>query len=94
MPCVAPMAAIRSIHEGFGRLMDWLSVADEWKHFRNEVRTRWALLSSTQLEAIAGRRPDLAEQIRASYGITAEEVERQILSFEARSQFLRAVSSR
>jgi hypothetical protein len=74
--------------------MDWKSVADEWKPFRNEVRSQWALLTEAQLEAIAGQRSRLAAQIRISYGVTFDEAERQILSFEARSQFLRAVSAR
>ena len=74
--------------------MDWESVADEWKPFRNEVRSQWVLLTEAQLDAIAGRRSHLAEQIRISYGMTADEAERQILNFEARSQFLRVVSAR
>jgi hypothetical protein len=74
--------------------MDWKSVADEWKPFCNEVRSVWVRLTEAQLEAIAGQRSRLAEQIRISYGITAAEAERQILDFEARSQFLRVVSSR
>lgn len=74
--------------------MDWNSVADEWQAFRNEVRHQWASLSEPQLEAIAGQRARLAEQLRISYGVAADEAERQILHFEARNQFLRPVSLR
>jgi hypothetical protein len=74
--------------------MDWNSVAAEWKLFRNEVRVHWAKLTDTQLNVIAGTRTRLAEQIGVSYCLTAEEAEHQILSFEARSQFLRPESSR
>jgi len=74
--------------------MDWDSVADEWKHFRNEVRTRWPLLTEAQLDSIAGRRGTLAEQVIVSYGTTVGEAERQIGNFEARNQFFRTVSSR
>jgi hypothetical protein len=74
--------------------MDWQSVADEWKPFCNELRSVWVRLSEAQLHAIAGQRSRLAEEIRISYGVTDAEAERQILDFEARSQFLRVVSSR
>lgn len=74
--------------------MDWITALTEWKGFRNEVRARWLQLTESQLDAIAGMRPLLAEQIRASYGVSAEEAERQICNFEARDQYLRAVSSR
>jgi uncharacterized protein YjbJ (UPF0337 family) len=74
--------------------MDWNSVAQEWKAFRNEVRYQWVLLTDVQLETIAGQRARLAEQIRLSYGVAADEAERQILNFEARNRFLRPVSLR
>lgn len=74
--------------------MDWKSVAEEWKTFRNQVRAQWMLLTDVQLETIAGQRTQLAEQIRISYGCAADEAERQILHFEARSHFLRPVSQR
>jgi len=84
-------SVLRSCHP---LLMDWKSGAEEWKAFRNEVRLQWALLTDAQLEAIAGQRAHLAEQIRISYGFAADEAERQILNFEARNHFLRAVSQR
>ena len=74
--------------------MDWNAVLAEWKLFRNEVRAQWGELTNSQLDAIGGMRILLAEQIRVSYGVTSDEAERQIVSFEARNEYLRAVSSR
>lgn len=74
--------------------MDWSSVVVEWKPFRNEVRAQWGKLTNAQLDAIAGVRTRLADQIRVSYAVTPDEAERQIRSFEARNEFLRPVSSR
>lgn len=74
--------------------MDWTAAAIEWKAFRNEVHAHWTKLTHSQLNVIAGQRIRLAEQICASYGITFAEAERQIASFEARNEYLRAVSSR
>jgi hypothetical protein len=74
--------------------MDWSAVLADWKPFSNEVRAQWAKLSNAQIDSIAGVRIRLAEQIRVSYGVTPDEAERQIRSFEARNQYLRGVSSR
>jgi hypothetical protein len=88
-------SCLRAFAELFaGQLMDWTAVLAEWKPFSNEVRAHWSKLTSSQLDAIAGVRIRLAEQIRVSYGVTPDEAERQIRSFEARNQYLRAVSSR
>jgi hypothetical protein len=74
--------------------MDWTAAAIEWKGFRNEVRAHWTKLTHSQLNVIEGVRSRLAEQLSASYGITPADAERQICSFEARNEYLRAVSSR
>jgi hypothetical protein len=74
--------------------MDWIAGAAEWRHFKHEVRAQWKNLTAAQLDAIAGVRARLGEQIRSSYGVTAEEAERQICYFEARNEYFRAVSTR
>ena len=74
--------------------MDWIAAASEWTGFRNEVRAHWAKLTHLQLNVIAGKRASLAEHICTSYGVALVEAERQICSFEARNEYLRAVSSR
>jgi uncharacterized protein YjbJ (UPF0337 family) len=43
---------------------------------------------------IAGGRARLAGKIREAYGVTGDEAERQIKSFEARNEHPRPVSSR
>jgi hypothetical protein len=79
---------------GYTWLVDWYSAAVEWKRFRHEVQAEWSALTFAQLDVIAGVRARLAEQIRESYGLTTDEAELQVCSFEARNQYLRAVSSR
>jgi hypothetical protein len=74
--------------------VDWIAAVVEWKHFRNEVRTHWRGLTEAQLETIGGQRTHLGEQIRATYGLSQDQAERQICYFEARNDFLRATSSR
>ena len=74
--------------------MDWIAAATEWRGFRGDVRAQWTRLTPAQLDAIAGKRGSLSEQIRTSYDVTHVEAERQIASFEARNSYFRAVSSR
>ena len=65
-----------------------------WTQFRDEVHANWRMLTSRQLDLIAGRRVCLANKIEDVYGVTGDEAERQIKSFEARNVHPRPVSSR
>ena len=50
--------------------------------------------AARHLDVIAGSRSCLSNQIREAYGVTSEEAERQIKSFESRNQYPRPVSFR
>jgi hypothetical protein len=52
------------------------------------------MLTSSQLDLIAGGRVRLGHKIEEAYGITADEAERQIKSFEVRNLQPRPVSFR
>jgi uncharacterized protein YjbJ (UPF0337 family) len=81
----------RSTQEG---LMDWTFVEGSWQRFRDEVHANWGRLTSAHLDLIAGSRARLASKIEETYGVTSNEAERQIKSFEARNQDPRPVSFR
>ena len=74
--------------------MDWDIVAASWQRFRDEVHANWGKLTSVHLDSIAGKRAHLATSISEAYGVTGDEAERQIKSFEARNRHPRPVSSR
>jgi uncharacterized protein YjbJ (UPF0337 family) len=74
--------------------MDWDFTEATWQRFRGEVHANWGRLTSAHLDLIAGRRARLASKIKEAYGVTADEAERQIKSFEARNQQPRPVSFR
>jgi hypothetical protein len=74
--------------------VDWDSARADWPRFRDEVHANWRILTSSQLDLIAGRRARLGHKIEEAYGITAEEAERQIKSFEVRNLQPRPVSFR
>jgi uncharacterized protein YjbJ (UPF0337 family) len=74
--------------------MDWNFAEGSWQQFRGEVHANWGRLSCVHLDVIAGRRACLSSEIEEAYGVTSEEAERQIKSFEARNQHPRPVSFR
>ena len=74
--------------------MDWNFAQANWARFRDEVHANWGMLTSTQLDLIAGRRVCLASKIEEAYGVTGDEAEQQIKSFEARNVHPRPVSFR
>ncbi|MFZ1101233.1 MAG: hypothetical protein WAN26_17690, partial [Steroidobacteraceae bacterium] len=71
--------------------MDWNFVEAGWQQFRDEVHANWGRLTSVHLDVIAGSRSCLSNEIREAYGVTSEEAERQIKSFESRNQYPRPV---
>jgi len=62
--------------------MNWDTVAGNWKQYQGKVKAQWGKLTNDQLDVIAGKRVELAGKIQEAYGITKEEAEKQILSFE------------
>jgi uncharacterized protein YjbJ (UPF0337 family) len=63
--------------------MNWDVIESNWKQFTDHVKEQWDRLGDDDMRMIAGRRDRLAEQIVATYGISNDEAERQIQSFEA-----------
>ncbi|HEY9101850.1 CsbD family protein [Chitinimonas sp.] len=64
--------------------MNWDIVEGNWKQFSGKVKERWGRLTDDQLDQIAGRRDQLAGRIQESYGITKDEVEKQLRDWETR----------
>ncbi len=73
--------------------MDWASVQSNWDQYRGRVKARWSQLSPACLDVIAGDRTRLASAVGEIYGISSDEVERQIKYFEERNQDYRPESS-
>ncbi len=62
--------------------MNWDTVEGNWKQFQGKVKTQWGKLTDDHLDVIAGKRVELAGKIQEAYGITKDEAEKQIKSFE------------
>jgi len=62
--------------------MNWDIVEGNWKQFKGKVKAQWGKLTDDQLDVIAGKRVELAGKLQEAYGITKDEAEQQIKSFE------------
>jgi uncharacterized protein YjbJ (UPF0337 family) len=62
--------------------MDWERISTNWAHWRDRVRERWGRLTEVELTTIAGRREMLSARIQEVYGLSREEVERQLKNWE------------
>ena len=62
--------------------MNWDVIESNWKQFTDVVKEQWSKLSDDDLQRIAGRRDRLGAQIAETYGVSHEEAEKQLQSFE------------
>jgi uncharacterized protein YjbJ (UPF0337 family) len=64
--------------------MNWDRIAGNWKQAKGKVKEQWGKLTDHDLDAIAGKRDQLAGKIQNSYGVGKDEAEKQIGEWEAR----------
>jgi len=66
--------------------MNWDRIEGNWKQFTGQIKQQWSKLTHDDLEAIAGKRDQLAGKIQATYGITKEATEKQIAAWQSRQK--------
>jgi uncharacterized protein YjbJ (UPF0337 family) len=62
--------------------MNWDRIEGNWKQFKGNVKAQWGKLTDDQLDVIAGRRDNLAGKIQETYGVSKDEVEKQLAAWE------------
>ena len=62
--------------------MNWDRIEGNWKQFSGKVKEQWGKLTDDDLLEIEGRRDQLVGKIQARYGITKEEAEAQVGTWE------------
>lgn len=62
--------------------MNWDRIEGNWQQFKGKVKQRWGKLTDDQLSVINGQRDILAGKLQEAYGLTKDEVERQIRDWE------------
>lgn len=63
--------------------MNWQQIEGNWMKAKGKVKEQWGRLTDDDLDVIEGKREQLAGKIQEAYGVSKEEVERQIQAFEA-----------
>ncbi len=61
--------------------MNWDQIEGKWKQYRGLIREKWGKLTDDDLDKINGRRDQLVGRIQERYGISREEVHKQIDAF-------------
>lgn len=64
--------------------MNWDRIEGDWKQLKGNIKVRWGKLTDDQLDVIAGKRDIFAGKIQELYGISKEEVEKQLTEWQAR----------
>ena len=65
--------------------MNWDIVKGNWTQYRGKIKEQWGKLTDDELDMIAGQRDQLLGKIQQAYGVSRDEAEHQIRSFESRS---------
>jgi uncharacterized protein YjbJ (UPF0337 family) len=62
--------------------MNWERLKANWTQARGRVRMQWGKLTDDQLDVIEGRRELLVGRLQETYGVSAEDAERQVTDWE------------
>jgi uncharacterized protein YjbJ (UPF0337 family) len=62
--------------------MNWDQAKGNWKQLKGKVKEKWGQLTDDELDQIEGKRDQLVGKIQKQYGISKEEAERQVKSWE------------
>ena len=62
--------------------MNWDRVEGNWKQIKGSVKEQWGKLTDDQLDVMAGKREQLAGKIEEAYGISKDEVEKQLAAWQ------------
>ncbi|HUK24091.1 MAG TPA: CsbD family protein [Terriglobales bacterium] len=61
--------------------MNWDQIEGKWKQAKGAVKEKWGRLTDGDLDVIAGKRDQLIGKIQERYGITKEEAQTQVESW-------------
>ena len=62
--------------------MNWDRIEGNWKQFKGNAKQQWGKLTDDQLDVISGKRDLLAGKIQEAYGISSDEVEKELAAWE------------
>ncbi len=77
---VIPQASAQTTHSDTKSM--WEKIKGSWNQTKGAVKEQWGKLTDDDLLEIEGRRDQLVGKIQTRYGITREQAEAQVSSWE------------
>jgi uncharacterized protein YjbJ (UPF0337 family) len=74
--------ARRAPHRTEGMQMNWDRIEGNWKQVKGAAKEKWGKLTDDQLDVIGGKRERLAGKIQELYGVSKDEAEKQLASWQ------------
>jgi uncharacterized protein YjbJ (UPF0337 family) len=62
--------------------MNWDQIEGKWKQAKGAVKQKWGKLTDDDLDVINGKQDELLGKIQERYGITREEAQKQLDSWD------------
>jgi len=62
--------------------MEWHRIALDWQHFKGNALRHWRRLTAEQVDAVAGKREQLASEIQQTYRLSDEQAEKQLAAWQ------------
>jgi len=66
--------------------MNWDQVEGKWKQMKGGVKKKWGKLTHDDLDVIAGKKDQLVGKVQERYGISREEAQKQVDSYDVESR--------
>ncbi|MGC1861685.1 MAG: CsbD family protein [Methylocystis sp.] len=64
--------------------MNWDFVQGNWKQVSGKVKQQWGKLTDDDLAKIAGKREELEGKLQERYGLSKDEIKKQLDDFMTR----------
>jgi uncharacterized protein YjbJ (UPF0337 family) len=61
--------------------MNWDQIEGKWKQAKGSIKQKWGKLTDDDLDVIAGKKDQLIGKIQERYGISREEAQKQVESY-------------
>jgi uncharacterized protein YjbJ (UPF0337 family) len=67
--------------------MNWERIEGNWEHYRGNAKRHWLKLTDEQLDLTWGKRGELAAKIEHAYGISRDQAEKQLASWQGAQKY-------
>jgi uncharacterized protein YjbJ (UPF0337 family) len=62
--------------------MNWDRIEGNWKQLKGEAKRQWGKITDDEFEQIAGTRDKLIGKLQERYGISKDDAERQVNTWQ------------